>query len=148
MISAHPNLIARKLNLIEGLITILFLNLCASAPIQRVFERINLQTYGSDRMEPQTTIIPLQLDDGTVVNVEATLIGEQPVAAQSRPFKVVTDTIRAVAREMLGVLQEAAPDKASIKFGLEVAVESGELTALIVKGTGKGNLEITLEWNK
>jgi hypothetical protein len=99
-------------------------------------------------MEPQTTIIPLQLDDGTVVNVEATLIGEQPVADQSRPFKVVTDTIRAVAKEMLGVLQEAAPDKASIKFGLEVAVESGNLTALIVKGTGKGNLEITLEWNK
>ena len=99
-------------------------------------------------MEPQTTIIPLQLDDGTVVNVEATLIGEQPVADQSRPFKVITDTIRAVAKEMLGVLQEAAPDKATIKFALEVAVESGNLTALIVKGTGKGNLEITLEWNK
>jgi hypothetical protein len=29
---------------------------------------------------------------------------------------------------------------------MELAVESGQLTAVIVKGSGKGNLEITLEW--
>ncbi len=48
---------------------------------------------------------------------------------------------------MLGVVQEAKPDKASIKFGLEVTLESGKLTTLLVKGSGKGNLEITLEWS-
>ncbi|MBO1346880.1 MAG: hypothetical protein EBE86_005525 [Hormoscilla sp. GUM202] len=97
-------------------------------------------------MEPQTTIIPLELADGTMVSVEATLRGEQPISDRSRPFKQVTDTIRAVAKEMLGVVQEAKPDKATIKFGLEVTLESGELTTLLVKGSGKGNLEITLEW--
>jgi hypothetical protein len=29
---------------------------------------------------------------------------------------------------------------------LELAIEAGQLTAAIVKGSGKGNLEITLEW--
>ena len=33
-------------------------------------------------------------------------------------------------------------------LGIEVAVESGQLTALIVKGSGKANLEITMEWGK
>jgi hypothetical protein len=38
------------------------------------------------------------------------------------------------------------PKKATVKFGMELAIESGQLTAVIVKGSGKGNLEITLEW--
>lgn len=30
----------------------------------------------------------------------------------------------------------------------ELAIESGQLTAVIVKGSGKANLEITLEWER
>jgi hypothetical protein len=97
-------------------------------------------------MESQTTIIPLELSDGTIVRVEATPIGEQQVAFQPRPFKEATDAIKAVAKELGEVLQEVKPDKASVKFGLEIAIESGKLTTLIVKGSGKANLEITLEW--
>lgn len=43
-------------------------------------------------------------------------------------------------------LQKVKPKKASVKFGMEMALESGQLTALVVKGSGKANLEITLEW--
>lgn len=50
------------------------------------------------------------------------------------PFNQVTET-----------LDKIKPDKASANFGVELAVEAGNLTALIVKGWGKGNLEITLE---
>jgi hypothetical protein len=32
------------------------------------------------------------------------------------------------------------------KIGIELAIESGQLTAVIVKGSGKVNLEIMLEW--
>ncbi len=103
-------------------------------------------------MEFETRIIPLELADGTIVQVEATPIGEQQVAFQKRPFKEATDVIRAVAKELAneltGALQEAKPDKIGVKFGLEIAIESGELTTLIVKGAGKANLEITLEWGK
>jgi hypothetical protein len=96
----------------------------------------------------QTTIIPLELSDGTIVRVEVTPIGEQKIAFQKRPFKEATDAIKAIAKELSGVLQEVNPDKATIKFGLEIAIESGQITTLIVKGSSKANLEITLEWSK
>ncbi|NJP09212.1 MAG: hypothetical protein HC866_06750 [Leptolyngbyaceae cyanobacterium RU_5_1] len=103
-------------------------------------------------METPTKIIPVELADGTIVRIEATPIGEQRVAFQSRPFSEVTTVVKAIAGELAGTLQaikrEAAPDKISVKVGLEVAVESGQLTALIVKGAGKANLEIAMEWSR
>ncbi|WP_264308818.1 CU044_2847 family protein [Nodosilinea nodulosa] len=45
-------------------------------------------------------------------------------------------------------IQNARPKKATVKFGMELAIESGQLTAVIVKGSGKANLEITLEWER
>ncbi len=97
----------------------------------------------------QTTSIPLELSDGTIVRFEVTpIIGEQKISFQKRPFKEATDAIKAIAKELSGVLQEVNPDKATIKFGLEIAMESGQVTTLIVKGSSKANLEITLEWSK
>lgn len=47
-------------------------------------------------------------------------------------------------------IQKARPKKVTVtvKFGMELAIESGQLTAVIVKGSGKANLEITLEWER
>lgn len=103
-------------------------------------------------MESQTEIIPVELADGTIVRVEATPIGEQRVSFQSRPFKEVTTTIKAITNELAGTLQDiqkqVKPEKVSVKLGLEIAIESGQLTALIVKGASKANLEITMEWGQ
>jgi hypothetical protein len=60
----------------------------------------------------------------------------------------VTDALEGIVDAIAQTLQKASPDKASVKFGLELAIEPGGLTAVIVKGSGKANLEITLEWNK
>jgi hypothetical protein len=43
------------------------------------------------------------------------------------------------------LLEKVKPKKASVEFGLEVAVESGKLTTLLVKGASTANLKITLE---
>ena len=103
-------------------------------------------------MTSKTKIIPLKLSDGTVIKVEATQIGEQPVSAETRIFKKATTVIKSIADDIAGTLKEVnenvKPDKFSVTLGLEVGVESGELTALIVKGTGTANLEITMEWDK
>lgn len=103
-------------------------------------------------MDMQSTIIPIELSDGTIIKVEATPIGEQQVSFQSFPFKEVTSVIKSASQDIATVLQEisvtAKPDKLSIKLGFEIAVESGQLTALIVKGAGKANLEVSMEWNK
>lgn len=103
-------------------------------------------------MELPTKIIPVELSDGTVVKVEATPIGEQRVAFQSKPFQEIKAAIKSITSEIAETIkdvhQTVEPDKVSVKLGLEVAVESGQLTALLVKGAGKANLEITMEWGK
>lgn len=97
-------------------------------------------------------IIPLKLSDGETIKVEVTQLGEQPVSAETRVFKKATGIIKSIASDVAETLkevkQEVKPHKFSVTFGLEIAVESGELTGLIVKGTGKANLEITMEWEK
>ena len=38
------------------------------------------------------------------------------------------------------------PTRASVEFGVEVAVDAGKLTALLVNGNTTGSLKVTLEW--
>jgi Trypsin-co-occurring domain 1 len=94
-------------------------------------------------MADRTKIIPLELSDGKIVNVEVT---------PTRVFKQATEIIKSIAEDVTGTLKDISetvkPDKFSVKLGLQIGVEAGELTALIVKGTGTANLEITMEWNK
>lgn len=101
-------------------------------------------------MNYSTKIIPIELSDGTVVKVEATPIGEQRIAYQRRPFQDAASIIKSIAREIAGTIQdiqqEVKPDKFSVTLGLKIAIESGQLTTLIVKGAGEANLEITMEW--
>jgi hypothetical protein len=103
-------------------------------------------------MDIPSKIISVELADGSFIKIEATPIGEQRVAFQSRPFRDITNSVKAIATELAVTLQEinqtVQPDKVSVKLGLEIVVESGQMTALIVKGAGKANLEIAMEWQK
>jgi Trypsin-co-occurring domain 1 len=103
-------------------------------------------------METFTEIIPVELEDGTIINIQATPIGEQPVSFESHPFKEATAAIKSISNEIAQTLKEinqsVSPDKISITFGLEIAIESGHLTTLIAKGSTTANLEITMEWGK
>ena len=103
-------------------------------------------------MADKTKIISFQLSDGKIIKVEVTPIGEQPVSDETRVFKQATEIIKSIAEDVAGSLKDISqtvkPDKFSVKLGLQIGVESGQLTALIVKGTGTANLEITMEWSK
>lgn len=99
-------------------------------------------------MELQTKIISVELSDGTSVKVEATQIGDRKINFQTRPFEEVTAAIESLTKEIAEALHKVKPDRASVKFGIEIGIESGKLTALLVKGTSTANLEITLEWGK
>ncbi|MEH2116283.1 CU044_2847 family protein [Nostoc sp.] len=103
-------------------------------------------------MTDKTKIISFELSDGKIIKVEVTPIGEQPVSTETRVFKQATEIIKSIAEDVAGTLKDISetvkPDKFSVKLGLQIGVESGQLTALIVKGTGTANLEITMEWNK
>ena len=97
-------------------------------------------------MDEKTKVITLSLSDKSQVKIEASLRGGAQVASVDFPIKGLTDAIEGISREIAATIERVKPKKATVKFGVEVSIESGQLTALIVKGGGKGNLEIALEW--
>ena len=92
--------------------------------------------------------IPVELPNGVKVFVEVAQVGPQKVAFDVKPFTQVTKALEGIVEALATPLQKTMPDKACVKFGLELAVEAEQLTAVIVQGSGKANLEITLEWGK
>ncbi|UNU24261.1 CU044_2847 family protein [Microcoleus vaginatus] len=104
--------------------------------------------------------IPVQLENGVLIRVEATRISpsihagipgeeiESDVGAKIQSLKEVTDAIEGIAGSVVESLKKFNPSKSTIEFGVEFGYESGQLTALIVKGTAKANLKITMEWTK
>ena len=98
-------------------------------------------------METKRRLVSARLSNGTVVKIEATPIGEQKVAAGDLTFEKAVKFIESIANDLKQPLERLTPQKATIKFGLELGIESGGLTAIIVKGTTTANLEISLEWS-
>lgn len=95
----------------------------------------------------RTEIVRAKLANGGIVQIEARHAGgDQDVSDAVLAFEGVTGSIESVCADLLAVFQRVKPKKASVEFGVEVGVESGKLTALLVKGSGKANLKVTLSW--
>ena len=97
--------------------------------------------------EVSTDKIKVDLGDGVFAYMEVKQTGRQKVAAGTQlPFTSVTTAITKISQDVGAALQQVKPTKATIKYGVEVSIEQGSLMASIVRGSGKANLEITLEW--
>jgi hypothetical protein len=96
--------------------------------------------------ESRSNTVPVQLPNGSIVKVEIASTGREDVAFDVKQFQPVADAIEGVVQMIANPIQRVKPKKATVKFGMELAIESGQLAAVIVKGSGKANLEITLEW--
>lgn len=103
-------------------------------------------------MEPQSKVIPVELKPGVVIRIEATELEpvEQDVAGGvlTKDFQKVADAIKEIAAVIDTAWDAVKPKKAVVEFGIEIGVETGGLTALLVKGSGKSNLKVTLEWGE
>ncbi len=98
---------------------------------------------------PKTEIVQAELDNGTTIRIEAiSLGGEERVAYNIPSFKEVTDAVEGIAHAIVTTLRKVKPQQASVEFGVQIGVKSGQLTALLVKGTGTANLMITLQWGE
>jgi hypothetical protein len=103
---------------------------------------------------PRSTLVPVKLDDNTIIRIEAiplesAVSGEgYNVAGEIPSFQQITETIKSMAKSLVEIWNEVQPSKACVQFGIEVGFEQGNLTALLVKGSGKANLTVTLEWAK
>ena len=100
-------------------------------------------------MPTRTEIVKAELANGTTLHIEATSLGgDEDVAFIHPSFKDVTDAIEGISESIVTTIKKVKPKKATVEFGVEVALESGQLTALLVKGTGTSSLKITLEWGE
>ncbi|MEO0534490.1 MAG: CU044_2847 family protein [Cyanobacteria bacterium P01_A01_bin.123] len=97
---------------------------------------------------PYSNTIPIQLPNGATVKFEVAQTGLEKASASfdKKQFQPVADAIEGLVQMIATPIQKVKPKKASVKFGMELSIESGQLTAVIVKGSSKANLEITLEW--
>jgi hypothetical protein len=103
----------------------------------------------------QTKAVRVSLLNDICIWVETTPLG--PVESDAAGFESLTEAlsldpvrkaIEGVAHFVVESFKEAKPAKVSAEFGLELGLDSGQLTALWVKGSGKANLKITFTWEK
>ncbi len=98
-------------------------------------------------MAASEELVEVKLPNGATMRVQATVLGgEEDVAFGLLSFDDVSKTLEGIAEAISGAVHKVKPTKAVVELGLELAVESGKLTTLLVKGNGKANLKIVLEW--
>jgi hypothetical protein len=91
-------------------------------------------------------VVSYALDDGTVVRFEIEPgAGFRPAGPDEIVGRIRDAVAPAVegARAVLAKVQEAAPDKIEVKFGIKV---SGTANWLVAKAATEGNFDITLIW--
>ena len=82
------------------------------------------------------------------LSVEAVDLGgnEKVADFSSAQLDRVAAQVQSVGRKLGAAITGVGAKAGKVEFGVEFGVESGELTALLVKGTGKATLNVTLEW--
>lgn len=115
-----------------------------------------------------TQLVPIQLEDGVTIYIEATegietpptnpqeaeeeavvSKGISPAALQQRTiqsFKAIEGTIRAYTGHALNAFRQVTTaniDKVTLEFGIKIGGEVG--IPYVTKGTGESNLKITVE---
>jgi len=96
-----------------------------------------------------TELIHIKLNDevGCLVEVEASDFRQDVTAkSQTFDFAIVKKQIEGISSELMTLLKNIGPSKINLEFGIELSVESGQLTSVIVKGSAKSNIKISLEW--
>jgi hypothetical protein len=106
-------------------------------------------------MERSSERVLVELPNGTKIWAEVQDVGpkESEVSGFDRlkdalSLDALQDAIQGVGSLALAAMKKIEPDSVSVEFGLELAVDNGQIMALWVKGSGKANLKITLSLKK
>ncbi|MGO4394724.1 CU044_2847 family protein [Variovorax sp. M-6] len=91
-------------------------------------------------------VVAVELEGGRRIMVEAMTRGDEKVAFSMPKFSGFAEAVTDISRAVMAAIDAVKPDSAEVEFGIDASIESGELTALLVKGTGTANLKITLSW--
>jgi hypothetical protein len=99
-------------------------------------------------MDELTRRVPVQLENGMIAYVEAADLGGRHDVGEGlqNRFDDAMGAVRQMSSQIYDTMAALAPQRFEVELGFELGVESGHLTAFLVKGTGKANLKVTLEW--
>lgn len=99
--------------------------------------------------ESRNEIVPVKLENGNVIWVQVVgKSGEEDVVFEELAFSHIMKSIPDIAGALYKSVDAITPQKVSIEFGLSVGIESGQLTTVLVQGTGSANVVIKLEWSR
>jgi hypothetical protein len=100
----------------------------------------------------QVEVVEVLLPSGQVMlarvqAVDGTAGGPQDVSLRDQlSLEGVAETLQMVGTSVLGALERVRPERASVEFGLDLALKSGRLTGLLVEGDATATLRVALEW--
>ncbi|MEU0922360.1 CU044_2847 family protein [Streptomyces cyaneofuscatus] len=97
-------------------------------------------------------VVEARLPGGEVISIVATATSAgnpaQDIAARGIPsLDEVRSAITGMATLARDAVEAVRPDSASVEFGVDVKVESGALSGLIVSGSANATLKVTLTWD-
>ena len=100
-----------------------------------------------------TEYTKVELSDGTVLRMAytpKTTDGEEEVGLRDKiSFSRVTGAIESMAADISKVWEKVQPHKMTVEFGLEIEADTDDtIMAVIMKGSGKANFKVTLEWQE
>jgi len=91
--------------------------------------------------------VDVKLSDGSIIKMEYSSSGREQVSTKNLiNFQEVFQTVQSLATDVKEIVKKAKAKKTTVEFGVELSAESGQLTALILKGSGTANLKFTFEW--
>ncbi|MEU8662790.1 CU044_2847 family protein [Actinoplanes philippinensis] len=93
--------------------------------------------------------IPVRLDGETVIKIDtvAGAGGEEDIAHRLPTFDGFAVALSKIAASVRSGLEQVQPARAVVEFGVDVSLEAGQLTAMIVKGSGTAHVTVTMEWD-
>lgn len=97
--------------------------------------------------DTQTISLPIQLSDGTVVFAEVQQTDrEEEVSLKDYNINDALSSLKSLVSDILTPLDEFSCDKVALELNVGLAVQSGKLTSLLIKGSGTSSFKITLEF--
>ena len=96
-----------------------------------------------------TRVVPVNLDSGQRILAEVVVIDpEQPVTALPQSLSACLEAIQEVASTLRSKASSLKPTKTTVEFGVELALDSGKLVALLADGSAKASIKVDLEWSE
>jgi hypothetical protein len=102
-------------------------------------------------MEARTTNIKTILPNNTPIYIQARALGgDEDIAFKDKlpSFDQIAQAIEGITQSLTTVWDKVKPSKANVELNVEIALESGQLIAMLVNGSATASMKITLEWDK